>query len=698
MGRPRYKVKLPLRYSPASLVQIAWCMVLVLACDSRASDYGTTGLIDIPTARFGDDGDFTAAASTDERHRQFSITYQATPWLEATFRYTGLEGYFFWDRNYEAKLKLWDEGALLPQAAVGIRDMVGTGHFGSEYLVASKRVSGVDVTLGLGWGRLADKGSFSNPLSTLDDRFTVRSADSGRGGKLSVGDFFSGPNTGVFGGLSYRSRRLPITAMLEYNPDLYRIDETQGIEPPDSPWSLGFTWHALENLDLRISIQHGRELGLGFSSGLNSKSEPQSVNSSNFISSYYLSQSDLPPQIDKRRWYDRLLYDAERRGLILVAAKLSPDGEVAQLLIGNAQYSIWSDAIAQYTALADLHLPPSVKAIYFIVEEAGHRTVTVRVSRPSALNSKNESARIAGIKVLPGRSLDSPNFKTGFYTGKIHTDIGLKTRFQLFDPDDPARYQWYAGVSSTYVLSNYLSLQSEIAIDLGNNFNESNRRDPNTNLEPVRSDIVKYLQDGETGLKKFVIQARNTVGSNIHYRVTAGILEEMFVGYAAEALYWPSKSRLAFGISAGHAQRRDYDGGLGLLDYRVFTGFASLYWATPFYNYDVAIHMGRYLAKDTGGTLEFRRTFRNGWQIGAWATFTDIPFDKFGEGSFDKGFYFQIPLEQVFQTGTKGNFATRLRPIQRDGGQRLEGYSGDIFFDLRSARFDVFRVDGRLLR
>ena len=38
------------------------------------SDYGTTGLIDIPTARFDTDGTFAAAASTDERHKQFSIT------------------------------------------------------------------------------------------------------------------------------------------------------------------------------------------------------------------------------------------------------------------------------------------------------------------------------------------------------------------------------------------------------------------------------------------------------------------------------------------------------------------------------------------------------------------------------------------------------------------------------------------------
>ncbi|NDD70115.1 MAG: hypothetical protein EBZ29_12330, partial [Synechococcaceae bacterium WB9_4xC_028] len=62
---------------------------------------------------------------------------QATPWLQGTFRYTGFDEFFHWDRNYEFKARLWEEELYLPQVAVGIRDMVGTGVFGSEYLVAS---------------------------------------------------------------------------------------------------------------------------------------------------------------------------------------------------------------------------------------------------------------------------------------------------------------------------------------------------------------------------------------------------------------------------------------------------------------------------------------------------------------------------------------------------------------------------------
>ena len=98
-----------------------------------------------------------------------------------------------------------------------------------------------------------------------------------------------------------------------------------------------------------------------------------------------------------------------------------------------------------------------------------------------------------------------------------------------------------------------------------------------------------------------------------------------------------------------------------------------------------------------GATFELRRTCRNGWQVGVWASLTDVPFEDFGEGSFDKGFYFQIPLDGVFGGRSRGKFSTRMRPIQRDGGQRLDGYSGDIFWDLRAARHDAFELDRRLM-
>jgi hypothetical protein len=485
--------------------------------------------------------------------------------------------------------------------------------------------------------------------------------------------------------------------MLEYNPDQYDWDARRGGDRPQSPWSAGLTWHALPGVDFSLSLQHGDEIGIGVRSFLDSRAERPRREAEGFVSSYYLSSSDLPPQIDKNQWYDRLLYDVERSGLLLVEGTVSSDGNQAKLVVGNTSYALWSDAIGRHTALADLHLPATVRSIHFVVEEGGHRTATVIVPRPSASFGYEPRIALNQVRTLSGRTLDTPQHRTEFVTGKINNTLNIRSRFQLFDPDDPARYQIFADLSSEYALSNHWAIRSSIAINLDHNFDESNRQESNSVLPRVRSDVVKYLNKGDSGLEKLIIEGRNTLGRSLYYRGFAGYFETMYAGAGGELLYWPHKSRLAVGISTAYVKQRDFDRGLGLLDYSVLTGHASMYWATPFYDYDVAVHAGRYLAKDMGATFEVRRTFRNGWQVGLWASLTDVPFDDFGEGSFDKGFYFQVPLDGLFSSRNRGRFATRMRPIQRDGGQRLEDFSANIFWDLRSARYDAFLPDERLL-
>ena len=58
---------------------------------------------------------------------------------------------------------------------MGICDLLGTGFVGSEYLVASKEIGNLDITLGLGWGRLAGKaGTLKIQWTIISDKFEVR--------------------------------------------------------------------------------------------------------------------------------------------------------------------------------------------------------------------------------------------------------------------------------------------------------------------------------------------------------------------------------------------------------------------------------------------------------------------------------------------------------------------------------------------
>jgi hypothetical protein len=680
-----------------------FCLTLALAIygfSLSASDFGVTGLIDIPTARMSADGTLTTTAAIQSRTNSYAITYQATPWLEGTFRYTGWnQANYSYDRNYAGKVRLWQERDYLPQAAIGIRDLAGTGLWGSEYVVASKTVGDFDFTLGMAWGRLAGDGDLSNPLGQLSDRFLERDTEYGLGGELSSGAFFSGKKVGFFGGLHYQPDSLPLSFMLEYNPDQYDFEVAVGGLKPKSPLSAAVKWRPLPGVSLSLSRQHEQEWGIELSAELDTKSLTPRRPTPKFISSLDIATQDLPPQLTRRDWYDMLLFDVERSGLFLLEASIEPSTHTAILVMANAQYPVWADAIAKMIALADLHLPSSVNTLRIIAEEAGHRVQTLQLRRPSFAYGVNKQLLERQISVLPGRTLAIPQRKTTFVQNKLLFDVSLGYRLQLFDPDDPLRYQLYTKVGLGLALPNSWTLYAAYGFDITNNFDESRRRSSPSNLPKVRSDIVNYLIEGDEGLDTLYLEKRGSAYRGLHYRVFGGVLEGMYSGLGGEVLYQPFQSRLAYGLSANWVRQRAYDKSFKHFDYQTMTAFASVSWASPIYNYDVAVHAGKYLAKDVGATLEVRRTFNNGWMFGIWATMTDVSAEDFGEGSFDKGMFIRIPFDGLFGRNTRSSYQTRVRPIQRDGGARLEDFSGNLWWDIRGARYDVFSdLKGRMVQ
>ena len=73
---------------------------------------------------------------------------------------------------------------------------------------------------------------------------------------------------------------------------------------------------------------------------------------------------------------------------------------------------------------------------------------------------------------------------------------------------------------------------------------------------------------------------------------------------------------------------------------------------------------GEYLAGDFGTSIEISRTYDNGMNFGVFASFTDVTSEQFGEGSFDKGIFFNIPIY-----GNLINYS--WRPLTKDPGAKL---------------------------
>lgn len=127
-------------------------------------------------------GELSVNANRTEPYSRYSFSAQPLDWLEGTFRYTAITnrlygaesfsgGQSYKDKAVDAKVRLNQESHWLPQVALGLMDLGGTGLFSSEYLVANKRYGNLDFSAGIAWGYLGNRGDFDNPLGVLDDSF-----------------------------------------------------------------------------------------------------------------------------------------------------------------------------------------------------------------------------------------------------------------------------------------------------------------------------------------------------------------------------------------------------------------------------------------------------------------------------------------------------------------------------------------------
>ena len=58
--------------------------------------------------------------------------------------------------------------------------------------------------------------------------------------------------------------------------------------------------------------------------------------------------------------------------------------------------------------------------------------------------------------------------------------------------------------------------------------------------------------------------------------------------------------------------------------------------------------------------------------MGAYFTRTNISKRVYGEGSFDKGFYFKVPLTFFDAEAPRGHSNFMIQPLTRDGGAKLK--------------------------
>lgn len=643
--------------------------------------YGTPGLIEMPTAESLPDGELVSTIARTGDDIRGTLTFQFHPRLTGSFRYAKLPGFNRntnsdrFDRSFDIRFQFADETRWRPAMAIGLQDFVGTGVYSSEYIVATKTLSPkLRVTGGLGWGRFGTSGT----ITSIGDR---PSGFAREGGQTNTAQWFRG-NVAPFFGVSYEpTERLTLKA--EYSSDGYDYEVGQGLIDRKTPWNLGMEYEVFQGIHLGANYAYGDRIGVQLSFAANPNrsnfgpqlsAAPVPVAVRPAATAAQLGWADVDGAVDEVR--ARVAADLDTQGIELYGMSLTATS--VEVRIGRGGWPVRSQVYGRAARVLAWALPPSVEDMSIVLVSDGVPNVRASFKR-SDLERLEHSDSLEMFKAITFS--DGRNAAAGMVTPEdVYPRLTWSVRpdfiTSFFDPQQPIRGDLVLRFRGSYRPAPGWVISGMVDHRLTGNLDQV-IRSSNSKIERVRSDIARYVSEGKTAIVRAQVTHYGRPMENVYSRVTAGLLERQYGGVSGELLWKPVDSRLALGVEVNAVKQRAFDGGFGFRDYETVTGHASAY-----YNfgggYVGQVHAGRYLAGDVGATFVLDRRFENGFSVGAFATFTDVSAEDFGEGSFDKGIRMSFPLTWLSGKPTTTRSSTVLRPLTRDGGQRVE-VSGRLF-------------------
>jgi len=606
------------------------------------NNHGVVGLINMPSARFYDESAHGITLYDGTPDQKITLSSNPFDWMEASFFYTSLQNKNYCgasydpvcrqdykDKGFNFKLRLKEEG-IFPAIAIGFNDLAGTGLYSSEYVVGSYGLNNIDIHFGLGYGTMnQSKNSINNPLEYLSDRFKNRPAQyEDKGGQFQPSRYFSGEKASPFYGISYSINK---KILLKFERDTTANNGFINYDIPSSDFSFGLDYAINDNFSIGISHERGIYTSLKFIYKNNPKYS---------VEKYQYKEASVSEDSNR---YTKLIKNLEENG-------------------------IGVNKISETASSIGIELTQFVHPGIGLIEE-----IIDSSARDAGINKNiKKDIKIADLRAISEIEDSFEKNSELIYerekTRSFNTNTGIK-----FRPFLASREEFFKGAlllenDSEFIFKDYLIFSSNLKYSIADNFDDLIYPPVNVFPAQVRSDIKDYLKNMNKGgvlIGRAQLDYHITPKKNHHLMFSGGIFEDMFSGYGFEYLYFKYDTNYAIGFELFNVKKRDYEWRFGTLDYENITGSVNFYFrnygSIPF---DMKLSHGEYLAGDFGTTIEFSRTFENGTKFGAFASNTDVTSEQFGEGTFDKGIFFNIPIY--------GNFINYTwKPLTKDPGAKL---------------------------
>jgi hypothetical protein len=674
---------------------------------STLNIFGESGIIVLPSAKIKPSGSLNFSFSRGDFYKYGSLTISPFDWIEANYFYYRPDD-LYWgivkgaalDKGFSVK---FSKNINRLSLAIGLSDFAGTGYFTREYFVGSYDFNGFRLTGGLGFGKFAFRDGFKNPFSFLAEEFKTRNSETyGFGGKPSYDQWFRGNAAFIGGAEFFLWGPLKNTAFkVEYDPfDYFKDFSVKGsngqeldLRKRESNINFGFTHSFTNNISLGLYLIKGNTLNFTFTFGGNfSKSF---FAKKKFDNEIYKTQKGATPE---QNFYENLILNTNKKQIFLQSAEI--ENKNLKVAVSSSKFR---DPIYIHKKIGkiafDLKEEMAIDLTHVTTIPVNVGFELSRITTPA--HQFNDSKQYTLENVI-NDSVLSPGEINNFKQLSFRPTVKYPAIFSGFAPSivnhigDPRRF-YFGGITlrmdNEIQLSRSLMIKTEIHQNIANNFDEK-ENNPDSKLPHVRTDIVSYLQESDTYITRMQGDYFFSPRKEIFAKVSMGLLEDMYAGYGAEFLYKPFESNFSLSLDLYKVKKRDFERKFELLKYRAKTGHISFNYHIP--NLDIlgTLSFGKYLAGDEGYTFDISRRLDSGFRAGIFFTRTNVSVDLFGEGSFDKGFYFQIPIDLFLNDYRGGYINFKLRPLTRDGGQKLQAGNDLIGIMHSTSRAEIERYWG----
>ncbi|MGV2989302.1 YjbH domain-containing protein [Vibrio sp. E150_011] len=686
------------------------------------SDFGGVGLMQMPTGRMAREGEFSINGNWNNDYHKYNVSLQLMPWLETTIRYTIVQGIPYsndpsfsgdtdWaDKGIDFKVRLWQETDYLPETSVGFRDFGGTGLFDGEFVAATKRYENFDFTLGMGWGYLGTRDNVPNPFCQVSDGFCTRASDTkGNGGMASYDRWFRGP-AALFGGVEYQTPWQPLRFKLEYDSNDYSQDapHVRGHSDmtPATPWNVGALYRIGDWGDARVSYERGNTLALGVTLRTNF----------NDMKAVWLDEPEVQPRpsdvsqrledVDWQQLANQLESNAGYK-----EPTITVDGDKAIITARQTKYRDRAEAQERAAAILSNNLPSNIKTYEIVETSENVPTTATRIDAPiyqeialtQSIDKSFNEATTGREEVNLSDSKQVNTVYDGFKSFDYYVSPTLAQSFG--SAENFYLYEIGINVGAEYWLTRNVNFSGGVHINVVDNYDSFNYEVPpdGTDVPRVRTLFRSYVTDNPVRMNNLQLTWLDEIGNGFYSQAYGGYLESMFAGAGGEVLYRPLNQNWAIGADVNLVSQRDPDSWFGVFTeeqqysekdgryYKVLTqgttGFLTGYYMPQWSFIDntlLKVGVGKFLAGDLGTRVDFSKQFDSGVIAGAYASFTNMSTEDFGEGSFTKGFYVSIPFDIMTVKPSSNRANISWQPITRDGGQMLSRKYQ--LFDLTDAR------------